>query len=126
MANFTTASGIDDVTGKFSKSDRITMRQKKFCLPNGKVIKCGPKEAFARDKRDYKRSPRTPAEQVQHDKWKAVCAEASRIEHDETHPRHEELYQRWLRQANGFSDPVTGNKLIGQFGNFVRSVLSHE
>ena len=59
MAIFTTAAGIEDLTGKLSKEDRIVMRQKQYRLPNGKIIKCGPKEAFARDKRDYKRSPRT-------------------------------------------------------------------
>lgn len=126
MAIFTTAPGIDDLTGKFSRTDRIVMRQKKFHLPNGKIIKCGPKEAFARDKRDYKRSPRTAAEQVQRDKWQAVCQEATRIIHDETHPRYAELYERWLRQANGHRDPVTGKRIIAQFGNFVRAVLNKE
>ena len=48
MAKFTTAAGIEDLTGKLSKEDRIVMRQKKYRLPNGKIIKCGPKEAFAR------------------------------------------------------------------------------
>lgn len=126
MAKFTTAAGIDDLTGKLSKTDRIVMRQKKYRLPNGKVIKCGPKEAFARDKRDYKRSPRTAAEEVQNNKWKAICQEASRIEHDVTHPRYEELYARWLNQANGHADPMTGKRLIAQFGNFIRAVLSQE
>ena len=50
MAKFTTAAGIEDLTGKLSKEDRIVMRQKKYRLPNGKIIKCGLKEAFARDK----------------------------------------------------------------------------
>ena len=108
MAIFTTAPGIDDLTGKLSKRDRIVMRQKEFRLPNGKIIKYGPKEAFARDKRDYKRSPRTPAEEVQNSKWQAVCQEASRIIHDEDHPRYAELYERWINQANGKPDPVTG------------------
>ena len=71
MAIFTTSAGIEDLTGKLNQTDRIVMRQKTFRLPNGKIIKRGPKEAFARDKRDYKRSPRTPAEQVQRDKWAA-------------------------------------------------------
>lgn len=126
MAIFTTAPGIDDLTGKLSKRDRIVMRQKEFRLPNGKIIKYGPKEAFARDKRDYKRSPRTPAEEVQNSKWQAVCQEASRITHNPVHPRYEELYERWLNQANGHSDPVTGKRIIAQFGNFVRAVLNHE
>ena len=126
MAIFTTAPGIDDLTGKFSRTDRIVMRQKKFRLPNGKIIKCGPKEAFARDKRDYRRSPRTEGEQIQRDKWQAVCQEATRIIHDKAHPRYAELYERWLRQANGHGDPVTGKRIIAQFGNFVRSVLNRE
>ena len=126
MAIFTTAAGIEDLTGKLSKSDRITMRQKKFRLPNGKIIKCGPKEAFARNKRNYKRSPRTAAEEVQNNKWTAVCQEASRITHDVGHPRYAELYERWLRQANGHADPVTGKRIIAQFGNFVRVILLKE
>ena len=126
MAIFTTAPGIDDLTGKFNKSDRIVMRQKTFRLPNGKIIKRGPKEAFARDKRDYKRSPRTPAEEVQNSKWQAACQEASRIIHDTGHSRYAELYERWLRQAEGHADPVTGKRLIPQFGNFVRAVLMGE
>ena len=126
MARFTTAAGIDDLTGKLSKRDRIVMRQKTFRLPNGKIIKRGPKEAFARDKRDYKRSPRTPAEQVQNTKWQAACQEASRIIHDVGHPRYAELHARWIRQANGYADPVTGKRLIPQFGNYVRAVLSKE
>ena len=126
MAIFTTAPGIDDLTGKFSKRDRIVMRQKKFHLPDGTIIKCGPKEAFERHKRNYKRSPRTAAEEVQNNKWKAVCQEASRIVHDVNHPRYDELYERWIRQAKGHSDPVTGKRIIGQFGNFVRAVLIKE
>ena len=126
MAIFTTAPGIDDLTGKLSRTDRIVMRQKKFRLPNGKIIKRGPKEAFARDKRDYKRSPRTEGEQIQRDKWQAVCQEATRIIHNAEHPRYAELYERWLRQANGHADPVTGKRIIPQFGNFVRAVLNKE
>ena len=126
MAIFTTAPGIDDVTGKFSKKDRIVMRKKQFKYPNGKIFGCGPKEAFARDKRDYKRSPRTEAEEVQHARWTALCQEASRIEHDPNHPRYQEMVERHLAQLKGQPDPVLGKKRICQFGNFIRSVLSHE
>ena len=126
MAIFTTAAGIDNLTGKLSQKDRIVMRQKKYRLPNGKIIKYGPKEAVARDKRDYKRSPRTAAEEVQNNKWKAVCQEATRIIHDENHPRYAELYDRWLSQAKGHADPVTGKRIIAQFGNFIRAVLLRE
>lgn len=126
MAIFTTAAGIENLTGKFNKKDRIVMRQKKYRLPNGKIIKCGPKEAFSRDKRDYKHSPRTAAEEAQNSKWQAVCQEASRIIHDVGHPRYVELQERWIRQANGHHDPLLGKRIIAQFGNFVRAVLSHE
>ena len=126
MARFTTAAGIDDLTGKLSKRDRIVMRQKTFRLPNGKVIKCGPKEAFERNKRNYKRSPRTEAEVIQNNKWTAVCQEATRIIHDPGHARYRELYERWVRQANGHADPVTGKRMIAQFGNFVRVILLKE
>ncbi len=126
MAKFTTAAGIDDITGKFSTKDRIVMRQKKFRLPDGTIIKCGPKEAFARDKRDYKRSPRTAAEQTQRNKWQVACQETSRIIHDVEHPRYKELYERWVRQAKGHADPVTGKRIIGQFDVFVRLILLWE
>ena len=102
------------------------MRKKQFKYPNGKIFGCGPKEAFARDKRDYKRSPRTPAEEVQHARWTALCQEASRIEHDPNHPRYQEMVERHMAQLKGQPDPVLGKKRICQFGNFIRSVLSHE
>lgn len=126
MAIFTTSAGIEDLTGKLNQTDRIVMRQKTFRLPNGKIIKRGPKEAFARDKRDYKRSPRTAAEQVQNSKWQTVCQEASRIMHNAGHPRYKELYEQWIRQANGQADPVIGKRIIAQFGNFVRAILLRE
>ena len=84
MAIFTTAAGIEDLTGKLSKEDRIVMRQKKYRLPNGKIIKCRPKEAFA---------------------------------------RYSELYDRWIAQANGKSDPVTGKRYIARFINLIYSSL---
>ena len=126
MAKFTTAAGIEDLTGKLSTKDRIVMRQKKFRLPDGTIIKYGPKEAFARDKRDYKRSPRTAAEEVQNNKWKTACQETSRIIHDIGHPRYKELYERWIRQAKGHADPVTGKRIIGQCDVFVRIILLKE
>lgn len=126
MAIFTTAAGIEELTGKLNKKDRIVMRQKTFRLPDGKIIKRGPKEAFARDRRDYKHSPRTAAEEVQNSKWKEVCQEASRIIHDSGHPRYAKLYERWLNQANGHADPITGKRIIAQFGNYVRVILLRE
>ena len=126
MAIFTTAPGIDELTGKFSQKDRIVMRKKQFKYPNGKIFCCGPKEAFAREKRDYKRSPRTPDEQVQYEKWTAVCQEASRIAKDVNHPRYQEMVERHAAQLKGQPDPVLGKKRICQFGNFVRAVLIRE
>lgn len=126
MAKFTTAAGIEDLTGKLSTKDRIVMRQKQFRLPDGTIIKRGPKEAFARDKRDYKSSPRTAAEEVQRNKWEVACQETSRIIHNVEHPRYAELHERWIRQAKGYADPVTGTRIIAQFDIFVRLILLRE
>lgn len=126
MARFTTEAGIDDLTGKFSKHSRLVMRQKEWHYPDGRVFGNGPKEVYSQEKRDYKKNPRTPAEQVQYEKWKAVCQEASRIEKDANHPRYEEMVARHMAQLKGKPDPVLGKKRICQFGNFVRAVLSNE
>ena len=126
MAQFTTEAGIDGLTGKFSKHSRLVMRQKEWHYPDGRVFGHGPKEVYEQEKRDYKRAPRTPAEQVQYEKWKAVCAEASRIEKDVNHPRYQEMVERHMAQLKGKPDPVLGKKRICQFGNFVRAVLCHE
>ena len=126
MARFTTEAGIDDLTGKFSKHSRLVMRQKEWHYPDGRVFGKGPKEVYDYEKRDYKRDPRTPAEQVQYEKWVAVCREASRIAKDPNHPRYQEMLSRHATQLNGKPDPVLGKKRICQFGNFVRAVLCHE
>ena len=74
MARFETSVGIEDVVGKFDKKSRITMRRKAWKSPDGKsIFGYGPKEMYGQDPRDYKKNPRTPAEQVQYEKWKAVC-----------------------------------------------------
>ena len=65
MARFTTEAGIDGLTGKFSKHSRLVMRKKEWHYPDGRVFGCGPKEVYELENRDYKRDPRTPAEQVQ-------------------------------------------------------------
>ena len=88
MARFTTEAGIDDLTGKFSKHSRLVMRKKEWHYPDGRVFGCGPKEVYELENRDYKRDPRTPAEQVQYERWKAVCQEASRIAKDPIAKRH--------------------------------------
>lgn len=126
MAQFTTEAGIDGLTGKFNKHSRFVMRQKEWHYPDGRVFGQGPKEVYAFEPRDYKRNPRTPAEQAQYDKWVAVCREASRIAKDPTHPRYQEMYERHMAQLKGKPDPVLGKKRICQFGNFVRAVLIHE
>ena len=125
MARFETSAGIDGITGKFNKHTRLTMRQKHWHYPDGKVFGCGPKEVYAQEKRDYKRNPRTPAEQVQYEKWTEVCKEAARITKDLTHPRYQEMLARHSAQLRGKPDAVVG-KRICMFGNFVRAVLIHE
>lgn len=127
MAQFDPISHIENLTGKLSSTDRTVMRRKKFRHPvTGKVIKYGPHEAFPREKRDFKKSPRKPAEAAQFSKWTAACRLSTLILHDPTHPRYDELHQRWLRQLDGHPDPLTGQTLITKFGCFINSVLMHE
>lgn len=125
MAHFETSAGIDKITGKFNKRTRLTMRQKQWHYPDGRVFGCGPMEVYSQEKRDYKRNPRTPAEQAQYEKWKAVCQEASRITKDPTHPRYAEMVSRHAAQLRGKPDVAIG-KRICMFGNFVRAVLVRE
>lgn len=124
MAQFETIDAIEKLTGKLSRKDCTVMRQKKYSI-NGKVVGFGPKEAYNKEKRDFKRKPRRGAEAVQHDRWTETCRKATAIIHDENHPRYKELHERWGAQIDGKPDAVLGKKIL-QFGNFVRSVLSHE
>ena len=126
MAKFETSAGIEDMTGKLGKKSVLTMRRKKWRYPDGRVFGYGPKEIYSQDVRDYKRKPRTAAEEVQHKKWTFACQEASRITKDAGHPRYSEMVLRHAAQLKGKADPVLGKKRICQFGNFVRSVLLHE
>lgn len=126
MAKFETSAGIDDMTGKLGKKSVLTMRRKKWRYPDGRIFGYGPKEIYSQEVRDYKRKPRTAAEEVQHKKWTFVCQEASRITKDPSHPRYSEMVMRHAAQLKGKTDPVLGKKRICQFGNFVRSVLLHE
>lgn len=127
MAQFDPITHIENLVGKLSPSDGTVMRRKTFRHPtSGKVIKRGPHEAFHREPRDFKKTPRKPAEEAQFSKWTAACQEASRISHDPSHPRYNELRQRWLRQLDGHPDPLTGKSLITPFGCFINSVLMHE
>ena len=125
MAQFTTSAGIEDLTGKLDKSERLTMRQKKWKAPNGRIVKYGPKEVYSQEKRDFKRHPREGAEKVQHEKWTEACREAGRIKKDANHPRHDEMVARHAAQLFGKVDPVVG-KRIAPLGNFICSVLMHE
>lgn len=77
MANFETSAGIDSLTGKLNSRERIVMRQKKYRLPSGRIIKLGPKEAYVKERRDYKRSPLTEKEKAQKALWTEVCREGS-------------------------------------------------
>ena len=61
--------------GKVSGKSGMTMRIKVYKNDDGHIIKYGPQEYFHRDKRDYKRSPRTAAEASQADFWRMVCRE---------------------------------------------------
>ena len=126
MAQFETISAIDGLTGKLSTKDRNVMRQKKWHLPNGQIIKLGPKETYTKEPRDYTRHPRTAAEEAQHERWTSICREASRITHDPTHPRYAELSARFANLVAGTPDPLLGKRTYSQFGNFVRSVLQNE
>lgn len=126
MAKFETSAGIEDMTGKLGKKSVLTMRRKKWRYPDGRVFGYGPKEIYSQEVRDYKRKPRTAAEEVQHKKWTFVCQEASRITKDASHPRYSEMVMRHAAQLKGKPDPVLGKRRICQFGNFVRSVLLHE
>ena len=126
MAQFETSAGIEGIVGKLDKQQGLTMRQKLWRYPDGRIFGCGPKEVYNQEKRDYKRHPRTAAEQAQHTKWTEVCREASKIAKDATHPRHAEMVKRHEAQLYGKPDPTIAPKCIGQFGNFIRSVLMHE
>lgn len=126
MAQFETSAGIDKITGKLDKQSDLTMRQKYWHAPDGRIIGCGPMEVYSQQKRDYKRRPRTPAEQAQYDKWVTACQEAKQIVGDSSHPRRAEMEARFEAQLTGEPDPAIAPKRIGQFGNFIRSVLMHE
>lgn len=125
MAKFTTSAGIEDLTGKLDKRERLTMRQKIWKASDGRIVKYGPKEVYSQEKRDFKRHPREGAEKAQHAKWTAACREAAKIKKDVNHPRHAEMVSRHIAQLNGKVDPVAG-KRIALFGNFICSVLIHE
>ena len=126
MAIFETSAGIEGITGKLNKRQSLTSRQKHFHYPDGRIFGCGPKEVYEQQQRDFKRNPRTPAEEAQHQRWTSACREAALITKDPNHPRYAEMVSRHASQLDGQPDPVLGKKRICQFSNFVRAVLIHE
>ena len=125
MAQFETVDPVEELTGKWSSNSNIIMRRKTFRHPDGRIIRKGPNEAYEMDKRDYKRAPRTEAEQRQYERWTRVCREASCITKDEHHTRRAEMQTRYTAQLDGEPDSKIG-KHITLFGNFVRAVLMKE
>jgi len=131
MARAELSPGIDSLSGKLAKKSGMQMRFKRFRDDNKRVIRVGPQEFFHRDRRDYKRSPRTAAEKAQAAIWTEVCREASAIIKDKEHPRYAELRVRWNAQFNGGCDEFlnegrTEKVVYGMFPVFVRMVLLKE
>ena len=131
MARAELSPGLESLRGKLNRKSGMQMRFKKWKDDTGHVIKCGPQEYFRRDSRDYKRSPRTAAEQAQANLWREVCRDASAIIKDKSHPRYEELRARWNAQFQGGADAFlnegrTEKVIYGMFPVFVRMVLLKE
>ena len=131
MARAELSPGLESLRGKLNRKSGMQMRFKTWRDDTGHVIKCGPQEYFRRDSRDYKRSPRTQAEQAQANIWKEVCREASVIIKDKDHPRYAELRARWNAQFQGGADAFlnegrTEKVIYGMFPVFVRMVLLKE
>lgn len=131
MAVAELSPGIESLRGKLARKSGMQMRIKYWKDDSGRVIKCGPQEYFKRNSRDYKRSPRTAAEETQAGIWREVCREASTIVKDKEHPRYAELRARWNAQFNGGCDAFlnegrTEKVIYGMFPVFVRMVLLKE
>ena len=131
MAVAELSPGLESLRGKLAHKSGMQMRFKRYKDDAGHVIKYGPQEYFRRDSRDYKRSPRTPAEEAQANIWREVCREASTIIKDKNHPRYAELRARWNAQFNGGCDAFlnegrTDKVIYGMFPVFVRMVLLKE
>ena len=58
MAQFETIEELVKWTGKIKKSEKIIARQKTYRYPDGRIFGLGPKEMYAKERRDYKRHPR--------------------------------------------------------------------
>ena len=131
MAVAELSPGLESLRGKLARKSGMQMRIKYWKDDSGRVIKCGPQEYFKRNSRDYKRSPRTAAEEAQAGIWREVCREASTIVKDKEHPRYAELRARWNAQFNGGCDAFlnegrTEKVIYGMFPVFVRMVLLKE
>ena len=131
MAVAELSPGLESLRGKLSGKSGMQMRFKVWKDDTGHVIKVGPQEYFRRESRDYKRSPRTEAEERQAGIWREVCREASVIIKDKNHPRYAELRARWNAQFKGGCDAFlnegrTEKVVYGMFPVFVRMVLLKE
>ena len=131
MARAELSPGIESLRGKLAGWSGIQTRVKQWRDDSGHVIKTGPQELFKRRSRDYKRSPRTAAEQAQAELWSTVCREASTIIKDKNHPRYAELRERWNAQFKGGGDAYLNEGrdktvVYGMFPVFVRMVLMKE
>ena len=131
MAVAELSPGLESLRGKLARKSGMQMRFKVYKDDEGHVIKVGPQEYFRRDRRDYKRSPRTAAEAAQASIWKEVCREASVIIKDKNHPRYAELRERWNAQFKGGCDAFlnegrTEKVIYGMFPVFVRMVIMKE
>ena len=131
MSRVTLSPGIDIWRGKVSGKSGMTMRIKSYRDDEGHIVKMGPQEYYRKDKRDFKRHPRSEKEEAQRLVWQEVCREASAIVKDKTHPRYAELRERWNAQfASGgdkeLNEGKDEKKVYGMFPVFVRMVLMHE
>ena len=80
MSQAILSAGLDILRGKVSGQGRpassMVMRIKSYRDDSGRIIAMGPQEFYRLRKRDYKRSPRSAAEERQAGIWQAVCREA--------------------------------------------------
>ena len=135
MSQAILSAGLDILRGKVSGQGRpdssMVMRIKSYRDDSGRIIAMGPQEFYRLRKRDYKRSPRSAAEERQAGIWQAVCREASAIVKDKNHPRYAELRERWNAQFKGGCDAFLNEGRVkkvvyGMFPVFVRMVLLKE
>ena len=135
MSQAELSAGLDTLRGKVSgrgsANSNMVMRIKSYRDDKGRIVMMGPQEFYRLRKRDYKRSPRTAAEEKQAGIWQSVCREASTIIKNKNHPRYAELRARWNAQFDGRCDAFLNEgrpkKVIyGMFPVFVRMVLLKE